>query len=373
MRKIQLSIPEPCHEDWNKMSISQQGRYCQSCKKEVIDFSHMPDDKILKMLAYSVNICGRVEEDQLGRNLSAGGRNNFLFKHAWKFLLPTFFFSKGVSAQGKVARVDTKRVIIPEVSNRADRPQMVGMMLRAITVEKKYTINGNVSDSTTGELIPNARIIISGKGVDADEQGNFNITSKTINSIITIEVSASGYEKKLIPISIPVNGFKIQVYTKLIPSFKILKPVIIDSQVLPRRLYMGDMSIVNTIVKKDSITKIDAITTRDPIINNPQNQKDSFLNRIQNLLSPNYLKVFPNPVSSGGSFNLSIQLFKPGNYSLQLVDINGRVMLTKQLNVSSIKVTESVTCEASIVAGNYIITISDSNNKIIQSGKLVVL
>ena len=42
-KAIQLSVSEPCHENWDKMSPVNQGRFCGSCQKQVVDFSVMSD------------------------------------------------------------------------------------------------------------------------------------------------------------------------------------------------------------------------------------------------------------------------------------------------------------------------------------------
>ena len=47
MQQLQLSIPEPCHQTWREMTPTQQGRFCNSCAKEVIDFSTMTDTEVL--------------------------------------------------------------------------------------------------------------------------------------------------------------------------------------------------------------------------------------------------------------------------------------------------------------------------------------
>ena len=30
--QIKISIPEPCHEDWNKMVLNEKGRFCEKPK-----------------------------------------------------------------------------------------------------------------------------------------------------------------------------------------------------------------------------------------------------------------------------------------------------------------------------------------------------
>lgn len=62
-----LSIPEPCHEDWSKMTPNDRGRYCQSCSKTVIDFTTMNVEEIQDYIHNHRNqrICGHIKQSQL--------------------------------------------------------------------------------------------------------------------------------------------------------------------------------------------------------------------------------------------------------------------------------------------------------------------
>ena len=42
-----LHIPTPCHEDWNKMTQSEKGKFCNACSKQVVDFTLMSDQEVL--------------------------------------------------------------------------------------------------------------------------------------------------------------------------------------------------------------------------------------------------------------------------------------------------------------------------------------
>lgn len=65
--KFKLSIPEPCHEDWNKMTPDQTGRFCQSCVKSVVDFSGMKTAEIQEYFIQNrgKGVCGRFRTEQL--------------------------------------------------------------------------------------------------------------------------------------------------------------------------------------------------------------------------------------------------------------------------------------------------------------------
>src|SRR5215210_3895186 len=67
-KKVYLHVPEPCHENWNIMSPVEQGRFCNSCCKQVTDFSKMTDAEIIEVLSKaSGKTCGRFTPDQLER------------------------------------------------------------------------------------------------------------------------------------------------------------------------------------------------------------------------------------------------------------------------------------------------------------------
>ncbi len=68
-QKIQISIPEPCQEGWQNMTPVEKGRFCASCQKTVLDFTHLSDNEIIKVVSKEKNVCGRINVSQLNRNL----------------------------------------------------------------------------------------------------------------------------------------------------------------------------------------------------------------------------------------------------------------------------------------------------------------
>jgi len=71
-KRYVVSIPEPCHEDWNKMTPDDKGRFCGSCAKSVFDFSNKSDDEIQSTLEDNkgTKLCGRFKTTQLNRPLN---------------------------------------------------------------------------------------------------------------------------------------------------------------------------------------------------------------------------------------------------------------------------------------------------------------
>lgn len=66
-RNYKISIPEPCSEDWNKMTPNGNGRFCMSCSKTVVDFTSMLPEEIQHYFIQNKNeeVCGRFKQSQL--------------------------------------------------------------------------------------------------------------------------------------------------------------------------------------------------------------------------------------------------------------------------------------------------------------------
>ncbi len=220
MKKITLSIPEPCHEDWNKMTPSQQGRFCGSCQKDVIDFTAMTDDELFRFFAEkkSTNVCGRTLSYQLNTSLAKPvehkKRKFWYISYLTSLLL---FFSKSETK----AQVKQGVTVVP--ANK--QSSLVG---RISSVRMKEEINegfvaGKVNDAN-GNPVPYATIVISGtkKVETADKQGSFKIKAREGNDLI---VSGTGFESKTVHIN----------------STSLKKGVVIQ---LTQSMTMGDMIIV---------------------------------------------------------------------------------------------------------------------------------
>ena len=66
-RNFKITITEPCTEDWDKMTPSENGRFCLSCSKTVVDFTNMLPDEVQHFFIQNQNerICGRFKNEQL--------------------------------------------------------------------------------------------------------------------------------------------------------------------------------------------------------------------------------------------------------------------------------------------------------------------
>ena len=78
MTRDQLTIAEPCHEDWSSMSGDERRRFCGSCEKHVHDLSSMPEDEAEALLRAEQDLCVRYEVDAEGQVVHRSSRRRLL-------------------------------------------------------------------------------------------------------------------------------------------------------------------------------------------------------------------------------------------------------------------------------------------------------
>lgn len=93
-KSIVIQIPEPCHEDWAKMTATEKGKFCSVCTKEVFDFTTKTDEELVKILSKNKNACGRLKKSQLNREVKLERKSGQSFAPiAASMLLPLTLFS----------------------------------------------------------------------------------------------------------------------------------------------------------------------------------------------------------------------------------------------------------------------------------------
>jgi hypothetical protein len=87
-----IQIPDPCNEDFSKMTETERGSFCKKCSIDTFDFTRLSNTEINKIIKNTKgeHICGRITNKQLAE-LNAG------FEH-WKKQNRRTFQSKFVLA-----------------------------------------------------------------------------------------------------------------------------------------------------------------------------------------------------------------------------------------------------------------------------------
>jgi len=126
---LKISIPTPCHQDWDAMTPNTQGKYCNSCAKTVVDFTNMNDEEVKYFFINKKDerVCGRFRNTQLQRITIELPQNIFYIQMPfWKrFLVASLLvfsatlFSCDTTVKGVVvdkSRNATKEYTIKEYS-----------------------------------------------------------------------------------------------------------------------------------------------------------------------------------------------------------------------------------------------------------------
>lgn len=56
-----ISVPQPCSEDWQKMTASERGKYCTVCETEVVDLTSSTKEEIIQLIQQEGKVCGRIK------------------------------------------------------------------------------------------------------------------------------------------------------------------------------------------------------------------------------------------------------------------------------------------------------------------------
>ncbi|MCX6210473.1 MAG: T9SS type A sorting domain-containing protein [Bacteroidetes bacterium] len=82
------------------------------------------------------------------------------------------------------------------------------------------------------------------------------------------------------------------------------------------------------------------------------------------------VSIYPNP-AVGKTFNVSLNKLDAGNYNMILTDVNGKSVLTKQININGLSM-ENVVLPKAATAGIYMLRVVDNNGKTVSTNRIVI-
>jgi TonB-dependent SusC/RagA subfamily outer membrane receptor len=88
-------------------------------------------------------------------------------------------------------------------------------------------------------------------------------------------------------------------------------------------------------------------------------------------MSNSKVTVFPNPVVRD-NFKVNFKQSLAGQYDVQLVDLSGKIVFQKRVNIGMINQTENIVVDKGISKGVYMLKIVDRSKKLVSSGNLVL-
>ncbi len=194
--ELVVQIPKPCHENWNQMSPTEKGKFCNVCTKEVVDFTSNSDEEIIRYLSNHGNLCGRFRSSQLKRKLIANRKkHNHWLSYAASLLLPmTLFSQETTSSQQKTSKTE-------QLATTTYKSFNISSLQRKVATHSKVKqdtimVKGVVSDDT-GMPLPGANVYVKGtnKGTTTNFDGMFEITALKGQTLV---FSYVGYDTKTV-------------------------------------------------------------------------------------------------------------------------------------------------------------------------------
>lgn len=229
---MKISIPEPCHQDWNAMTIVDvQRRHCAACDRTLTDFTTMTDAEIGRHLRrHSGKICGRIRASQLKRKLAVNGPRNFGGARAAAAAAGLLLTVPAVGQS-----VPPPQTALHQQVNQPLSEDPISSSNNQSLCSENLTITGVVTDDT-GEPLIGASLLVMGTttGTVTDIDGKYSLEISR-SAPVTLQISYTGFatlEKKITEAMIRQPA-QVDLVLELAPL--VLDEVMVLGYFVPRR------------------------------------------------------------------------------------------------------------------------------------------
>lgn len=322
-----LFIPEPCHENWGKMSPTEQGRFCAVCTKEVMDFTRKNEAEILQHLKEADGkTCGRFLPEQLDLKLTphnqTSKKETRIKRWAISLLAIGGLFSLQKEAQAqKMGKVAVKGEV-KAIETHNTNTQTSVVYGQVLNMDNKGVSGAYVSVYSGTELIAETKTMAN---------GTFRIEllpGKIINGKISVHASHINRYRSLEDITITKESTRLSI--RLEETYAI----------------MGDVAYVEPeqVIKETTIDSLAADTlstlpvvcesTPERIQEEEKIQEEIRSFSIEESTKIHFTQLYPN---SGSSY-LNIQLEQENTSLVEVYNLEGKLMLSAQYSSSFITI-----------------------------------
>lgn len=330
-KKFQLDISSACHERWSSMTPSEQGRFCASCQKTVVDFSRMSDAQLAQFFRKPPeNVCGRFFADQLGRPIETPRKRIPWIKYFFQITLPALLFSFKPSAQKMPAPISTE--VAPWQVEKKDTEK----------VQAQQTFITGTLHTEDGSPMVNGTVMVKGgrTGTTSNRYGQFRLEVQFISDSLTLVCSAVGYKEKEITVTRGKGDVKGEI------SSIDLGTIAFEETEIMILGFVGS----RVVRKPDSSFVL-------PPIEKP---------------SPAMFSIYPNPVEAGASINITCERLEKDYYTIRLYNLSGQRVMEKQTWIDG----EDQVLDVGIPrlpAGIYLIELVSRSGRVRFSGKVEIV
>jgi len=199
LSKIKLSVPNPCKEDWDKMKLTDKGRFCERCSNIITDFSVFTDKELVEYLSkVKGKVCGQFANTQLNRMITVQEPSTTpLFR---KLLFSTAL-AAGVAgaAHSQSTQPNRNGANASGNINMAQTP----MQAKQATKDSTTILKGKVVNLKDDKPVANASIVVQYDSVNTDAvitdsngRFSFHVPDKYIDTKITLITAIYGYAER---------------------------------------------------------------------------------------------------------------------------------------------------------------------------------
>jgi CarboxypepD_reg-like domain len=317
------------------MTPTEQGRFCVSCQKEVVDFTTMTNAEIFSYFQQSSgNTCGRFFHAQLQREVAATKLGRVVrLKWWWAAFISGILFTAKAKAQRPATYGDT---VVVTGYHTKKHTSIMGMVAPSL-----QTLHGRVVDDT-GEPMSGASILMIATTYTAvtDSLGKFSIDLPASITKAEIEVSFIGYNAKRQKID----------WKKGLPN---------EGEMIEIVMGMADMQLTGEVVVV-GYTKV-----------KPNKSKLEW-NMFKKNITPKeqVLRVYPNPARVNDIVYLKD--LPAGNYSVSLHSMLGVEISSSCMQV--LNSSKAVPCQMPTApVGTYILKAQRQDNNRVYTTNIVLL
>jgi hypothetical protein len=175
-----FNIPNPCQEDWNQMTPTQRGAFCQKCQIDVIDFTHQSPNQIKETLLKNSgnHLCGHIRQSQINelnqeyQNWKGQSTQAFQSKFLWACLIVfglTLFTScepneqEEIHEMGKIELAEDTLRYTEEISIEQTKDTLPTKDCSVIpTTNPDEVLNGNIAIDIHPPIEPDCEMELEG-------------------------------------------------------------------------------------------------------------------------------------------------------------------------------------------------------------------
>ncbi len=200
VHKIKLTVPSPCSEDWDKMKLTDKGRFCERCSNIITDFSLFTDRELVEYLSgIKGKVCGQFANTQLNRLITVQEpAHTPIFR---KLLFGTALAAGVVTTAHSQTTAGTYRNPL-STSGPANTIKEQVTPVHSVA-DSTIVLKGNVVDLKNNKAIADAIIIVEYDSVHtdmvtSDSSGGFSfkVPDKYVNQKITLSAAIYGYAER---------------------------------------------------------------------------------------------------------------------------------------------------------------------------------